>query len=75
MEQGGDVGGDQVLLLTEANHQRRAVAEGNNHIRLGLMNCDHRILALEAGQHGKDALSERTLLAAEELGDELGVGI
>jgi len=75
VEKCGDIGGNQILALTEADHQRRSVAEGNNHLGLGQMNRHHRILSLEAGQHGKDTLSERTLLATEELGDKLGVGI
>ncbi len=75
MEDGGDIRGDHILAVAEADHQGRSLPESHDGVGLRPTNRHHRILTDQPWQDLQNPVAERALLASEELGDELGVGV
>ena len=73
-----DVGAEEVLALAEPDHERRVAARADDEPGLVLVHREERERALEArddGAEGRDEIAGAVVLAAEQDGGDLGVGL
>jgi hypothetical protein len=72
------VGGDEVLAVCEADHQRTGDARHHQPVRCLRVQHDDCVRAFETGHGAAHRLGERQVLlqkVADQMGDDLGVGL
>ncbi len=75
-DEGGDVGGEEVLALAAPDHQRRVAARADDHVRGVGVHGDEGERAVEAAADHPHGLGEVTVVGlAQQVGDDLGVGL
>ena len=78
LDEGRDVGAEEVLTLAEADDERRVAAGADDEAGLVLVHREEREGALEARDDGperRDEVSGRPVLVAEQHRRDLGVGL
>ena len=73
-----DVGAEEVLALAEPDHERRVAARADDEPGLVLVHREERECTLQArddGAEGLDEVAGAVVLAAEQHGGDLGVGL
>ena len=76
-EEGRDRGGDELLAVAAADHQRALLAGADEDVGVVEAHRDEREVALELGVGGADGLLERAErhVVRDQVGDDLGVGV
>jgi hypothetical protein len=78
LDEGGDVGSEEVLALAETDHERRVAAGADDESGLVAVHREERESAVEARDDGAergDEVAGGLILAAEEHRGDLGVGL
>src|SRR5690606_7354995 len=79
VEDGGDVGGDEVFALAQAHDHGRRVLGRQQGVGIGVVHDDDGVGAAHLGQrlaHGDGEIGGAALhLAVDEVSDDLGVGL
>ncbi len=78
LDEGGDVGGEEVLPLADPDHQRGVAPGGHHGLRVLAVHRDQGEGPVEAAAHRAHRLHQRQTrahLLAQQLGHDLGVGL
>ena len=75
-QEGGDRGGEEGLVLADADDQRAFLAGADEQVGVVDVHRDERVVAAQVAEGGADGRGQvAVVVALDQVGDDLGVGL